>query len=57
MIQSEHSLPEPWLAHWTLATGATDPKVKFHCAFERGMDLIYAGMYNFQIVEDDSISL
>jgi hypothetical protein len=57
VIQSEHSLPEPWLAHRTLATGAIDPKVKFHYAFERGMDLIYAGMYNFQIVEDDSIGL
>ena len=57
MIQSEHSLPEPWLAHRTLATGAIDPKVKFHYAFYRGMDLICAGMYNFQIVEDDSIGL
>ena len=56
-LQSEHSLPEPWLAHKILAAGAIDPKVGLRSAFEHGTDFICVRMYDFQIVEGANIAL
>jgi hypothetical protein len=47
--------PEPWMAFKVLAAGAIKPKDGFRYAFENGADLICAGMYDFQIVDDVNV--
>jgi len=51
-IEYMESLPQPWIAFKVMAAGAIHPKRAFRYAFENGADLICAGMYDFQMVED-----
>ncbi len=48
-------LPQPWIAFKVLAAGAIKPKEAFRYAFENGADIVCAGMYDFQVVENANI--
>jgi hypothetical protein len=49
--------PELWIAFKTMAAGAINPKQAFRYACENGCDLVCAGRYDFQMVEDVNIAL
>ena len=55
-IDFMESLDEPWIAYKVMAAGGITPKEGFKYAFENGADIICAGMYDFQIVEDANIA-
>jgi uncharacterized membrane protein YphA (DoxX/SURF4 family) len=50
------TLPQPFIAFKTMAAGAILPKDGFRFAFENGADIVCAGMYDFQMVEDVNIA-
>ena len=50
-------LPEPFIAFKVMAAGAIHPRDGFRYAFESGADLVCAGMYDFQMVDDVNIAL
>ena len=50
-------LPQPVIAFKVMAAGAIHPKDAFRYAFENGADIICAGMYDFQMVDDVNIAL
>jgi uncharacterized membrane protein YphA (DoxX/SURF4 family) len=52
-----HELPEPFIAYKTLAAGALEPKTGFRFAFENGADIVCAGMYDFQVIENVNATL
>jgi hypothetical protein len=52
-----HDLPEPFIAYKTLAAGALEPKTGFRFAFENGADIVCAGMYDFQVIENVNATL
>lgn len=56
-IEVMRNLPQPWIAFKVMAAGAIHPREAFRYAFENGADLICAGMYDFQMVEDVNIAL
>ena len=56
-IEVMSSLPQPWIAFKVMAAGAIHPREAFRYAFENGADIICAGMYDFQMVEDVNIAL
>ncbi len=47
---------KPWMAFKVLAAGAIHPREGFKFAFENGADFIFAGMFDFQIIEDTIIA-
>ena len=47
--------PEPFIAFKTMAAGAIRPEDAFRYVLENGADMICAGMYDFQMVEDVNI--
>ena len=47
---------KPWIAFKVLAAGAIHPREGFRYAFENGADFVCAGMFDFQIREDVSIT-
>jgi uncharacterized membrane protein YphA (DoxX/SURF4 family) len=49
--------PEPWIAFKVMAAGAILPKDGFRFAFEGGADIVCAGMYDFQMVDDVNLAL
>ena len=49
------TVKQPWIAFKTMAAGSIHPKDAFRYAFENGADMICAGMYDFQMVEDVNI--
>ena len=50
------TLPQPFIAFKTVATGAILPEDGFRFAFENGADFVCAGRYDFQMVEDVNIA-
>jgi uncharacterized membrane protein YphA (DoxX/SURF4 family) len=52
-----NTVKEPFFAFKVLAAGAIHPRDAFRFAFENGADVICAGMYDFQMVEDTNIAL
>jgi uncharacterized membrane protein YphA (DoxX/SURF4 family) len=56
-IEYMSSLPQPWIAFKVMAAGAIPPQDGFRYAFENGADIVCAGMYDFQMVEDVNIAL
>jgi uncharacterized membrane protein YphA (DoxX/SURF4 family) len=51
------SLPQPFIAFKTLAAGAIEPKDGFRYAFVNGADIVCAGIYDFQMVQDVNVAL
>jgi uncharacterized membrane protein YphA (DoxX/SURF4 family) len=51
------TVKEPFFAFKVMAAGAIHPRDAFRFAFENGADVICAGMYDFQMVEDTNIVL
>jgi len=49
------SRPEPFIGFKVMAAGAIHPEDGFRFALENGADMICAGMYDFQMVEDVNI--
>lgn len=56
-IEYMKNIPEPFFAFKVMAAGAIHPSDAFRFAFENGADIICAGMYDFQMVEDTNIAL
>lgn len=55
-IEFMRTLEEPWIGFKVMAAGAIRPEDGFKYAYENGADIICAGMYDFQIVEDVNIA-
>jgi hypothetical protein len=51
------TVAEPFFAFKVMAAGAIHPRDAFRFAYENGADVICAGMYDFQMVEDANIAL
>jgi hypothetical protein len=47
---------KPWIAYKVLGAGIIHPKKGFRFAYENGADIIVAGMFDFQIVENVAIA-
>lgn len=46
------TLEAPWIGFKVMAAGAITPKEGFQFAYESGADIVCAGMFDFQLVED-----
>jgi uncharacterized membrane protein YphA (DoxX/SURF4 family) len=56
-VELMKTIQEPFFAFKVMAAGAIHPNDAFRFAFENGADVICAGMYDFQMVEDTNIAV
>ena len=50
------NVKKPWIAYKVLGAGIVHPRVGFKYAYENGADIVVAGMFDFQIVENVTIA-
>lgn len=46
------SVKKPWIAYKVLGAGIVHPSKGFKYAYENGADIVVAGMFDFQIIEN-----
>jgi hypothetical protein len=56
VIEFMKGVKKPWIAYKVLAAGVIRPSEAFRYAFESGADVIVAGMFDFEMVEDIAVA-
>ena len=55
-IEFMQNVKKPWIAYKVLGAGIVHPRKGFPIAYENGADIVVAGMFDFQIIENVTIA-